>query len=188
MDHLLTCTCGKEHVVNASQAGQEIPCTCGASVSVPTLRELSALPKATREDNTPPKRKKSEIWRSWRGPAVAVATGICFIALVFSGRFLLQWSAMDTSHTTEQELSAGDQIFDEYSPEELSLVWNSYAEVGIGDKILPMYERIIRYAEDRMQRAIISGSIAILFGLIALSIIYSARLAANKPTGDPTTT
>jgi hypothetical protein len=47
--YLLTCGCGRQHTVETRQAGESIPCDCGATLSVPTLRQLRQLPEA-RDD------------------------------------------------------------------------------------------------------------------------------------------
>ncbi len=59
---LLPCTCGRRITVMASQAGQRLPCECGASVEVPTLRYLSEL---ERLEEAAPEQPKS--WGARQG-------------------------------------------------------------------------------------------------------------------------
>jgi hypothetical protein len=40
---LLPCQCGQKLQVSADQAGDEVPCACGRTVAVPTLRGLQSL-------------------------------------------------------------------------------------------------------------------------------------------------
>ena len=47
--YLLPCTCGREIPVDASQAGQEVGCACGAKLEVPTMRRLTSLKRAEPE-------------------------------------------------------------------------------------------------------------------------------------------
>lgn len=47
--HLLTCGCGRQHTVETRQAGESISCDCGATLPVPTLRQLRQLPEARGE-------------------------------------------------------------------------------------------------------------------------------------------
>ncbi len=49
--YLLTCACGRQHVVETRQAGESLECGCGTMVAVPTLRQLRMLP-AAREETT----------------------------------------------------------------------------------------------------------------------------------------
>lgn len=44
--YLLPCPCGEKIAVEASQAGQEIRCRCGAALEVPTMRGLAQLERA----------------------------------------------------------------------------------------------------------------------------------------------
>lgn len=44
--YLLTCSCGRQHTVETGQAGESISCECGATLPVPTLRQLRQLPEA----------------------------------------------------------------------------------------------------------------------------------------------
>ena len=181
MDHLLKCEqCGQQLTVGRSQAGQELTCECGTTLQVPTLRDFASLPAAAREDVAPSRDSQKEVWQSWRGPTIAVvATGFA-IALGFTLWFLLQLSALDTSHNAELEISMGNELFDTYSPEELSLVWNSYESVSIGQKDPPPFERIRTYALARKYLAGISGTFASVFGLAMLAILISARRAKKS--------
>jgi hypothetical protein len=47
--YLVNCTCGRQHTVETRQAGESIMCECGATVPVPTLRQLRQLPEASAE-------------------------------------------------------------------------------------------------------------------------------------------
>jgi hypothetical protein len=48
--YLLPCRCGKSVVVEPRQAGRTIACSCGASLLIPTMREIAALEPAPEED------------------------------------------------------------------------------------------------------------------------------------------
>ena len=48
--YLLSCTCGKSVPVELRQAGEKVPCACGATLDVPPLRELRRLPAAMTTD------------------------------------------------------------------------------------------------------------------------------------------
>ena len=48
-DFLLDCSCGEQVQVTAQQAGGQVTCQCGKSLSVPTLRKLRHLPKVAEE-------------------------------------------------------------------------------------------------------------------------------------------
>ena len=40
----LTCQCGKEYPVEASQAGRTIECTCGVRLNIPSMLKIKRLP------------------------------------------------------------------------------------------------------------------------------------------------
>lgn len=182
MEYVLTCTCGRQHTVTNSQAGQELECECGKRVSIPTLRGLSQLPPAL-EGNQPPsdaKQMRSEAWGGWRGPTMALACAGLLISLGFTTRFVIQRIMAPTDYTSETEIARGDEMFDTYSPEDLSLVWENYREVGLGMKERPPYYLWQGYALARVYLAIISGSIAAVCGAVALGIWLSARKKMNQ--------
>ncbi len=45
-NYILPCSCGRQSIVSARQAGQVIQCECGATLEVPTLRHLGQLARA----------------------------------------------------------------------------------------------------------------------------------------------
>ena len=47
--YLVPCVCGRQHAVDTGQAGESLVCECGATVAVPTLRQLRELPPAREE-------------------------------------------------------------------------------------------------------------------------------------------
>jgi hypothetical protein len=47
--YLVTCACGRQLTAETRQAGESLPCECGATVAVPTLRRLRELPEAREE-------------------------------------------------------------------------------------------------------------------------------------------
>ncbi|MCA9126232.1 MAG: hypothetical protein KDB22_04065 [Planctomycetales bacterium] len=176
MGYLLNCDCGREHTVQTSQAGQEIACQCGQTVKVPTLRSLTTLPPAEPEKSSRKNVVDSQgIWQGWRGPAIAMCSAACLVAGAFASWFLLQRALIDTSYNADEEIARSNLVFDEYSPEELSLVWNSYEELGLGPKVRPEFYAWNSYAKAREYLALINGSISGFFGLAALCIWFSAR-------------
>lgn len=46
IDYLLPCQCGRTHRISSRQAGSTLACSCGASLEVPTMRELGRLEPA----------------------------------------------------------------------------------------------------------------------------------------------
>jgi hypothetical protein len=46
LKYLLPCSCGRSHEVETSQAGQQIACSCGQMLQVPSLLKIKSLPVA----------------------------------------------------------------------------------------------------------------------------------------------
>lgn len=50
--YLLPCSCGKSVSIEVSQAGQEVKCVCGETLSVPSLLQIKKLPEDTARQKT----------------------------------------------------------------------------------------------------------------------------------------
>jgi len=180
MFHLLTCECGREITVTRKQAGQEIACACGRALRVPTLRGFSDLPLATTPATKAaqaglPTDQALSVWSGWRGPAIAVASVVFLIAGFATARFLYHRYLVDPSYTAVEEIAAGNQLFDEAHPEELSLAWEDYRKLRLGPKDRPLFYVIQKFAEEREFNAKISGAISLSAALVAGAIWLSAR-------------
>lgn len=72
--YLVACTCGRQHTVETRQAGETIACECGATVAVPTLRQLRQLPEARMEaaGASPPS-------TSWGGRQRAITVSLLLV-------------------------------------------------------------------------------------------------------------
>ncbi|MDO5554303.1 MAG: hypothetical protein Q4G68_11125 [Planctomycetia bacterium] len=51
--YTVTCSCGQTHPVEISQAGADLPCSCGATVKVPSMLKLKKLPLWQEEESQP---------------------------------------------------------------------------------------------------------------------------------------
>jgi hypothetical protein len=83
--YLVTCNCGQQHRVRSSQAGEQLTCQCGATVTVPTIRGLKLL-KTVDDDVVAPAAAPA-----WQGPAFAVG-----LLAVFAGAILLAANSLYT--------------------------------------------------------------------------------------------
>lgn len=180
MFHLLTCECGREITVTRKQAGQELACDCGQTLRVPTLRGFSELPVApfaateTAQSGLPADRASS-VWSGWRGPAIAAASVVFLIAGFATARFLYHRYLVDPSYTAVEEIAAGNQLFDEAHPEELSIAWEDYQKLRLGPKDRPLFYVIQKFAEEREFNAMLSGAVSLSAALVAGAIWLSAR-------------
>ncbi|RMF39026.1 MAG: hypothetical protein D6753_14725 [Planctomycetota bacterium] len=179
MDRILTCECGYEHIVSPSQAGRQIDCPCGKKLEVPSLRELRALPAA---EQAVPAAVTESVWRTWRGPTMATAVAVFLICGGMSLRFLMQRMSIDTSYTEETEIQLGNELFDQYGPDALSMVWEDYQTYGIGPKQRPPFLRLREIARQRSILAGVTGGIALLALAGAFGVWLSARRLLRQRT------
>lgn len=175
MDRVLSCECGKEHYVSNSQAGQEIQCSCGKIIPVPTLRRLRDLPLAQAVAEQPlAAANRGDLskrqWQGWRGITLAIAMAGFLVAAIACGWFSLQRWAVDTSYTVEQELVAGDAMIDSFDPNTLSEMWHSFGQIDMRRKHFPEFYLYQIYAGERVILAQIAGAIAAGFAAIGLVV------------------
>ena len=191
MHYSLICQCGNSLVISRSQAGQSVKCTaCGQDVVVPTLRNLAELPVA----EPPPASgatKRSRVdeaqstWRGWRGTAIAVALSVFFIAGLGAAWSLYQSNLAKTDYTVEDEIVAGDELFDQMTAEELSVAWSDFQQLQLTYKEPPVFYRMTQFSRSQQTNALIRGSVALIgFGL-ALLIWFTAPKKRSPPANAP---
>lgn len=82
--YLVPCNCGEQLRVRVSQAGEQLTCNCGATVSVPTIRGLKQLTVVADEEHKP-----VAPVASWQGPVFAIGVIALFVGcLVLAGSAL----------------------------------------------------------------------------------------------------
>lgn len=178
MDRVLVCECGKEHFVSTSQAGQELQCSCGKIIPVPTLRGLRELPLAqVSTDQLLAAANRGDLtkrqWQGWRGVTLAATMAGFLIAAICCGWFTMQRLSIDTSYTVAQEQAAGDAMIDSFDPNTLAAMWHTFGQIDMRFKRYPNFYLYQLYAAERTQFAKIAGAIAAGFAAIGLVIWLS---------------
>jgi hypothetical protein len=164
----LTCACGQSVSVSASQAGQTVPCTCGAQLEVPTLRGLKELPLS----DAPAGAKRLAAWEN-RQRAIFSLTLISLAALLLGGYLWTKLPAIRTQATPEQIKSAfaagtAGQVYDTF--EEL--------QKGLGNPALAA-------AEDQRDVMTVGIEVALAIGICGLIAAISMTLGGRKPAAEP---
>lgn len=78
----LPCTsCDQSMQIGVTQAGEELNCTCGVQILVPTLREIKALPAVESPEASPPLAKPA--WSPGQGALFAIG-----VLLLASGLYM----------------------------------------------------------------------------------------------------
>jgi hypothetical protein len=119
-------------VIEASQAGGQVACRCGAALEVPSLRGIRSLEAFTE---TPPPRRLA--WNPTRGVVFAIGLVIVVVGLLVAaaggvGRARVQiWEL--PAEELDQELAGLDQA----SPAEAWRHWVDMRDNGLGPYFLP---------------------------------------------------
>lgn len=84
--YLLPCSCGKKAPIEPRQAGEVIPCPCGASLTVPTMLEMATLERVERESDTRAERHPWGVTQQLilLGSLITLLTGAGAIYLFFT--------------------------------------------------------------------------------------------------------
>jgi hypothetical protein len=77
--YMLSCACGRQHTVETRQAGEIVACECGATVAVPTLRQLRELPAAPSDAAS----------AGAAGPSWGVRQRVITVCLLLAAAFLV---------------------------------------------------------------------------------------------------
>ncbi len=177
MEYLLTCKCGREHTVSRSQAGQVLACECGQDLQVPTLRGITNLPLARAEggENTP-----RSAWKGWRAPAMAICSTICVVAFLFSAYSFVQSLRNDLNYTTEDFIAEGNAAIDEFGPDELSITWTDFQNLGLRRRTAPIFHVYNVYSREQKIKGFIGLGVTAVFALLAATVWISAGFARKQ--------
>lgn len=175
-NYLLPCTCGKKTQVGANQAGLTVRCACGAELTVPAMRGLTALERVeavtTAESSQP---AATTTWGARQGLMFlggVIVLGAALAALAI--RFLLVPSPISLKENYREH---SREMINSMPAEDLIAKWNDFRN-GIE---LPQYEQIIegyeRVVDERMLWIKIAGG----FGGFGLLLMILGLLIPAKP-------
>ncbi len=171
MEYLLKCSCGREHAVARKQAGQKLHCECGQEPQVPTLRELTKLPTAAPPSKGIPKSLDSQTtWQGWRGKVMALCTLGLIVASLYTAYAALQAYRNNLNYTVEDDIAQGNEAFDAYGPDELSILWDDFQVLGLRNRVTPTFELYNLYVKEMTGKAMVGGGITAGFGLICVLV------------------
>jgi hypothetical protein len=168
--HRFPCACGVEHLVVPSDAGQQIHCSCGKILEVPTLRRLRQLPTSDsdRGDSSGTRRP----WSTRQGLLFNVGLVVLVLALfalVFLGRKRSQLS-LERPAFPYQEFVAKEVA--QWNVNELWQFWTANREVKLDARPTPDY-LIARQVARRLDGLL---AVAAGFGVVGLVAVCAAVL------------
>ncbi len=174
MKYQLPCSCGIVHEVTTSQAGQDLSCTCGASISVPTLRGLRELtPVATSSSPKPTADASSKIQVA--SVIIGLMFAIIFVAIPTTIFFGYQRFSMDTSLTREVDAKMAAEGLANASPLELSELWEQYSTTSLTNQVEPPFATVQRFARELEWKTGVSAVVVMAAAIIAAAAATARR-------------
>jgi len=176
--YLLPCSCGQKTPVSVAQAGGQVVCVCGKSLSVPTmrgLRELEIAPAAVPE--------KKAGWSRVHGVVFASGLTIAAIGVVLLAMYGLQYSQIVgfgmTKDRTGDVLRSQEADIESLSPTQVLAEWHKDVEEGLGEQEEPPWAKFKRLAAHDLLRIKI-GAAAVAGGLLLALITVGVAAVPSK--------
>ena len=174
MKYLLPCEhCGEKTPIEASQAGREIVCKCGAALQVPSFRAVREL-----EPFDEPQAPRRRTWNPVRGALFAAGLIIVVLGLLIAaggGRGLAQ---LDTTKPPTQDLHELLSEMDTMKPVNAWEVWVDMRDKGLGPYFPPPYLQAQVWAK-RYRGMLIVGLVVIALG--AATAASPLFVTGNRP-------
>ncbi|QDU25498.1 hypothetical protein ETAA8_05670 [Anatilimnocola aggregata] len=175
---LVPCSCGEKLRVRGGQAGEKLTCKCGASVAVPTVRQLRQL--ETVEDASAP--QPAAAWTAWQGPLFSIGALLLFVGvgvLVYTRLFsvlpsdeLKQRFEVDVKRAMipVEQLGAAD-LLDEF---------NALREQGRTTEFDYVFEQAHSASAAHQTRQLVGNSLAGIGGLLVVAGIAMALATPRR--------
>ncbi len=177
--YLLPCLCGEKITVEPRQAGQTVECRCGASLEVPTLREMTVLEPAVPEPATA---VKTTAWGIHQGMAL-LGAAIAIAALTLAVVLVCNRPPAPPGDPSAEFIRRQTQAL---TPLQVWRVWSSLRRVGL-DPRRPRENPVM--AEERFRYRLWLGAVLVIAGLgcaiCAASVLAQHNHAAQtRPRSD----
>ncbi len=162
MRYLLPCDkCGEKTAIDASQAGRQIVCQCGASLVVPSFRAIRAL-ETIRETPSPTRRRRS--WNPVRGATFAFGMVTIVVGILLAAVAGFAWYETDTTEWPGLDLSGAEAEMDKLSATNVLEIWTEMREHGLGPYITPGHI-VAQQWVDRYRWVLIVGLLIVAIGV-----------------------
>lgn len=154
--------------MTAQQAGTRLPCTCGQTVEVPTLRGLRSLP--VLEEAAAPRKPT---WTLIRGVCFNLAVITMLLGLFFVSTSWLRLRPLNLEKPEVRLQPILDQV-DQLTPLQAWEEWSKVREMKLADRPPPMYLLARTYARSLRSYLVVGGIMAALGG-VGMIWVLSAR-------------
>jgi hypothetical protein len=177
--YFLSCTCGQKVRVETAQAGGQVACACGRSLTVPTLRGLRALEEAPL-DAVARQRAAGRRWSPLQGGLFSVGLLVMVISLgvlAFNAWQYLQ--ATDHTRDPSSDINEIDsQVIDTIPPADALDEFYRLRSEGLGQPAVMPWVQWQNFAAERRTLMIVAG-IAAALGLLAIVVSLIMRPATG---------
>lgn len=178
--YLLECSCGEKVPVSASQAGQNVCCSCGLEQEVPTLLKLRKLETV---EEAPPKRSLMDVGGSDGSSNWSPVQGVITAGVLLSV-FALVWLiyVIATKPAAPKELISDELIerkIDEMTLLQTVQMWH-FLQQDIRVRIRSEHQYLIAMKAYKVRYWIVDILLAVSICFTVLTIIFSKRAAAKR--------
>ena len=129
---LLPCECGQSLVVQIGQAGQDITCACGRTVTVPGMREIRRLQAADPDAAAQSDCRAPAAGLSPARVVFALGVAVAFLGLAFAGFMLVQRSQLDLGLSADEQKTFEDGVIEAFSVDLALDAWREMRSAGLG--------------------------------------------------------
>ena len=167
---LLPCECGQTLVIQIGQAGQDIACVCGRTVTVPGMREIRRLQVADQDSAAQSDRHAAAAGFSPARVVFSLGVAIAFLGLAFAGFMLVQRAQLDLGLSEVEQRKYEDDIIESFSADLALDAWRELRHAGLGsqDPSASLISRkLYNEAGSAIQQALIVTAIAGVLAAIA---------------------
>ncbi len=177
--YLLPCACGKKIEVEGSQAGLSVRCSCGAELSVPTMRGLASLERT--EPRALPSERPSAPWGPRQG---LIFLGLLIVLGASLGGLYIWWFQIPRLPTINDAWLANDRTeIENMTLEELWEQWQQF-QIDLEDRgEMPEMYRFLQIETEGWRRLKVCGGV-LVFGLVVTALGLCIRAPGRRGRGE----
>lgn len=170
--YLLPCTCGKNVVIESRQAGESVACECGASLLVPTVRQMAALEVAEETAANAARTAKS-----WGGRERLVLLGVIILFFALCVTLVAVFRLRPMSRFDMIGAEGIQKSLQDLSPWRTWVTWERLQE-GIDPRPDPIYVSQLRNYHAGL-------GVAVALALVGLGFLIGGKVASQQKRSVP---
>jgi hypothetical protein len=161
MKYLLVCDqCGAKTPVDASQAGGQVVCPCGATLVVPSFRAIRELESVEQA----PLSRRRQSWNPGRGVVFVAGILIALIGVLLTAAAGVAWVQTDTTEYPVGDLRQATESIEQLGPAETWDLWVNVRDTGLGPYRVPGHIQARQWV-DRCRTAVLIGLLVVVAGI-----------------------